>query len=166
MHQETTMEEKPLKEHQWLEKLLGEWTYETEAAMEPGKPPEKFSGTETVRSIGGFWIVCEGRGIMPEVGMATTIMTLGYNPLKKRYTGTFIGSMMSHMWLYDGALNPAGKVLRLDTVGPSFTEEGKMVKYQDVIEIVDDDHRMLSSGTIGDDGKWHKFMSVTYRRAK
>lgn len=160
------MDEKPLKEHLWLEKLIGEWTYETEATVESGKPPERFSGTENVRSIGGFWIVGEGRGIMPEVGMATTILTLGYNPLTKRYTGTFIGSMMSHMWLYDGTLDPVRKVLRLDTLGPSFTEEGKMVKYQDVIEIVDDDHRILSSGTIGSDGKWHKFMSANYRRTK
>lgn len=160
------MNEKPQKEHQWLEKLAGEWSYETEAAMEPGKPPEKFTGTESVRSVGGFWIMCEGRGIMPEIGMATTIMTLGYNPLTKRFVGTFIGSMMTHMWLYDGELDPAGKVLTLDTVGPSFTDEGKMVKYQDVIEIVDDDHRMLSSGTVGEDGKWHKFMSATYRRTK
>lgn len=160
------MDQKPQKEHRWLEKLAGEWAYETEAAMEPGKPPEKFTGTESVRSVGGLWIVCEGRGIMPDIGMATTIMTLGYNPLTKRFVGTFIGSMMTHMWLYDGELDATGKVLTLDTVGPSFTAEGKMVKYQDVIEIVDDDHRMLSSGTVGEDGKWHKFMSATYRRTK
>jgi hypothetical protein len=30
------------KEHQWLQKLVGEWTYEAECAMELGKPPEKF----------------------------------------------------------------------------------------------------------------------------
>lgn len=160
------MIEIPQKEHQWLEKLVGEWAYETEATMESGKPPEKFTGTESVRSLGGFWVVCEGRGIMPEVGTATTIMTLGYNPLEKRYTGTFIGSMMSHMWLYDGGLDASGKVLALDTEGPGFTEEGKMVKYRDVIEIVDDDHRMLSSSHLGDDGKWHRFMSANYRRIK
>lgn len=160
------MIETPQKEHQWLDKLVGEWTYEIESTMEPGKPPEKFSGTESVRSLGDFWVLCEGRGVMPEIGMATTIMTLGYNPLKKRYTGTFIGSMMSHLWLYDGALDPSGKVLRLDTEGPSFTEEGKMAKYQDVIEFVDDGHRVLSSSYLGDDGKWHRFMSAHYRRTK
>lgn len=160
------MIETPQKEHLWLEKLVGEWAYEIEGTMEPGKPPEKFSGTESVRSLGGFWVVCEGRGIMPEIGMAATIMTLGYNPLKKRYTGTFIGSMMSHMWLYDGGLDPSGKALRLDTEGPSFTEEGKMAKYQDVIEFVDDGRRVLSSSYLGGDGKWHQFISAHYRRTK
>lgn len=160
------MDEKPRKEHQWLEKLAGEWAYETEVIMAPGKPPEKFTITETVRSLGGFWIVCEGRGVMPDVGMATTIMTLGYNTQAKRFVGTFIGSMMSHMWIYDGELDAAGKVLTLDTEGPSFTEEGKMAKYKDVIEIMNDDHRVLSSSYFGEDGKWHGFMSANYRRKK
>ncbi len=30
----------PQKEHQWLQKLVGDWTYEAEATMEPGQPPE------------------------------------------------------------------------------------------------------------------------------
>lgn len=157
------MNEIPRKGHQWLEKLVGEWTYETEATMAPGKPPGKFTGTERVRSVGGLWVVCEGQGVMPDGGMATTIMTPGYNPLKKRYVGTFIGSMMAHMWLYDGGLDPSGKVL---TEGPGFTEEGKMVKYQDVIEFNDGNHRVPSSGTLGVDGKWHKFMTANYRHAK
>lgn len=33
------MKIEPQKEHQWLQKLVGEWTCETEAACEPGKPP-------------------------------------------------------------------------------------------------------------------------------
>ncbi len=45
----------PQKEHQWLQKLVGEWTYESEAEMGPGKPAEKFKGTESVRSLDGKW---------------------------------------------------------------------------------------------------------------
>jgi len=160
------MNEAPQKEHHWLERLVGEWTYETEAIVEPGKPPEKFTGTESVRSLGGLWILCEGRGIMPDCGTATTIMTLGYNPLKSRYVGTFIGSMMSHMWIYNGELDPAGKVLTLDTEGPDFTDTGTMARYKDAIEFKDDNHRVLSSHTLGRDGQWHKFMSANYRRMK
>jgi len=46
------MKTEPQKEHQWLQQLVGEWTYEGEASMGPDKPPEKFQGTESVRSIG------------------------------------------------------------------------------------------------------------------
>jgi hypothetical protein len=93
-------------------------------------------------------------------------MTLGYDPVKKRYVGTFIGSMMTHMWVYDGQLDAAGKVLTLDTEGPSFTAEGKMARYKDVIELKDDNHRTLSSSFLGDDGQWHHFMTANYRRVK
>ena len=38
------MKTEPQKEHRWLQKLVGEWTCESEATMEPGKPPERFTG--------------------------------------------------------------------------------------------------------------------------
>jgi hypothetical protein len=82
--QESTacMMAEPQKEHEWLQKLVGEWTYESEATLEAGKPPERFSGTENVRSLGGLWILAEGQGEM---------MTLGYDKQKKRYVGTWVG---------------------------------------------------------------------------
>ena len=56
------------KEHEWLAKLVGDWTFETEAVMGPGQPPVKGTGTERVRSLGGLWIVGEGSGEMPGDG--------------------------------------------------------------------------------------------------
>ena len=160
------MKAEPQKEHQWLQKLVGEWTCEAEATMEPGKPPEKSSGTESVRSLGGLWILAEGQGEMPGGGSATTMMTLGYDPQKKRYVGTFVGSMMTHLWVYDGALDAAGRVLTLDTEGPSMAGDGKMAKYRDVIEFKSDDHRVLTSHVLGDDGTWQAFMTAHYRRKR
>ena len=81
---------KPVKEHKWLEKLLGEWTYEGEADMGPDKPKMKSSGSETIRSLGGLWIIAEGVGKMPDGEEGKTLMTLGYNPKTKRYPGTWI----------------------------------------------------------------------------
>lgn len=154
------------KEHQWLERLVGEWTYESECSMGPEQPSMKSSGTDSVRSLGGAWLLCEGRGEMPGGGIGLTLMTLGYDPARKRFVGTFIGSMMTHLWIYDGGLDATGKVLTLETEGPSFTAEGKMVKYRDVIEIKSDDHRVLTSHAQGEDGTWHGFMTAHYRRTK
>jgi hypothetical protein len=154
------------KEHEWLQKLQGEWTVEGQATMGPDQPPVSWKGTESVRSLGGVWMLAEGQGEMPEGGTATTIMTLGYDPQKKRFVGTFIGSMMTHMWIYDGALDASGNVLRLDTEGPNMCGDGKMAKYQDIIEMKSDDHRMLTSQMLGDDGNWHEFMRANYRRKK
>jgi len=160
------MRTEPQKEHQWLQKLVGEWTYESEAACEPGKPPEKATGSESVRSLGDLWVLCEGRGEMPGGGMATTLMTLGYDPQKRQFAGTWVGSMMTHLWVYDGSLDTAERVLTLNADGPDFTVEGKLAKYRDVIEFKSDDHRVLTSHVLSDDGAWHEFMTAHYRRKK
>lgn len=160
------MHAEPQKEHQWLLKLVGEWTSEMEALMGPDKPLEKFVGTESVRSIGDLWTQGEGRGEMPDGGTATTIMTLGYDPAKKRYVGSFIGSIMTHMWIYEGEVDAAGTKLTLDTEGPNLSVEGKMTRYKDVIEFKNDDHRVLSSHMLMDDGSWVGFMTAHYRRVK
>jgi hypothetical protein len=160
------MQAEPQKEHEWLQKLVGEWDYEHEYKMGPDQPPMKATGTETVKSLGGLWTVGEGKGEMPIGSPATVIMTLGYDPQQKRFVGTFIGSMMTHLWIYNGTLDPSGKVLTLDAEGPDFSGGPKLAKYQDIIEWVNDDHRTLSSQLLGEDGKWQQFMTAHYRRKK
>ncbi len=155
----------PQKEHEWLSQLVGEWTFEGEASMGPDTPAEKFKGTERVRSIGGLWFLAEGEGEVPDGGLATTMATLGFDPQKNRFVGTFIGSMMTNLWIYDGALDATGKVLTLDTEGPGMSGEG-LAKYRDVIEIESDDRRSMSSQVQGEDGQWTRFMTMTYRRTK
>ena len=158
------MKVEPTKEHRWLSKLLGEWTFETEVVMAPGQPAVKGIGTERVRSLGGVWTLAEGSGEMPDGGgVAHSVMTLGFDPQRGRFVGTFIASMMTHLWRYDGSLDAAGRVLTLDTEGPSWTGDGT-AKYKDIIEIVSDDHRTLTSRMLGDDGQWHEFMKAHYRR--
>ena len=158
------MKVEPQKEHEWLQKLVGEWTYESECSIESGKPPEKFSGSETVRSLGGLWILCEGRGEMPGGGLATTLMTLGYDPKKKQYVGTWVGSIMTHLWIYEGSLDAEKKVLTLSAEGPNCMAEGKMANFRDVIEVKSPDHRVLTPHMLGDDGEWRPLMTATYRR--
>jgi hypothetical protein len=160
------MNVEPQKEHQWLQSLVGEWTYENEALMEPGKPPVKLGGSETIRSLGGLWILCEGRGECPGVGIATTLMTLGYDPARKRYVGTFVASMMTHLWVYEGSTDSSGTILTLETEGPGMTPDGKMAKYKDVIEVKSTSHRVLTSHMLQPDGSWLQFMTANYRRSK
>jgi hypothetical protein len=93
-------------------------------------------------------------------------MTLGYDPTKKKYVGTFIGSMMTYLWVYEGELDASGKKLVLNAEGPHFVEAGKMAKYRDTIEFLSDDHRTLTSHMLGDDGQWNHFMTAHYRRKK
>ncbi|MBC6983212.1 DUF1579 domain-containing protein [Caulobacter sp. 17J80-11] len=155
----------PQKEHEWLQQLVGEWTFEAEARAGPDKPAETAKGRESVRSLGGLWIVAEGYGDMPGGGTGENVMTLGFEPTRGRFVGAWVGSMMTWMWVYDGRLDASGKVLTLDSEGPAFSGEGT-AKYQDVIEIVDPDTRLLRSRTLGEDGQWREFMVARYSRRK
>ena len=156
------MQATPQKEHQWLDALVGDWSAEIECVMEPGKPAEITHATERVRSLGGLWIVAEGQGDMPGMGPTTSLLTIGYDPQRGRYVGSFVASMMTHQWVYEGALEGAVR-LALDTEGPGVTS-GSTAKYRDVMELVDRDHRTLTSHMLGDDGQWRVFMTARYRR--
>jgi len=135
---------KPQAEHEWLQKLVGEWTYESPTEG------ENCSGTQTVRSIGGLWIIGEGKGKIPDGSPATMILTVGYDPAKGRYCGTWIGSMMANLWVYDGELDSNDKVLSLYSEGPAFEGEGT-AKYKDVITWIDDDRYTFSGHMQGPD---------------
>ena len=164
--QEMTMPKvEPQKEHEWLQILVGEWTMEDEKAAESGQPAAT-PWTESGRSLHGLWILVEGQGETPGGSAATTVMTLGYDPRKERFVGTFIGSFMTHLWIYEGTLDASGKILTLDTEGPDMSTPGRMAKYKDVIEIKSDDHRVLTSRMQGEDGEWREFMTAHYRRKK
>ena len=59
----------PQEEHRWLQKLIGEWTFDGEATMGPDQPAETFTGRERVRSLGDLWVLAEGEGVTPEGGI-------------------------------------------------------------------------------------------------
>ncbi len=61
----------PQQEHQWLQRLVGEWTYEGECGMGPDQSPMKSTGKESVRSFGGLWTIGDGLSEMPAGGERT-----------------------------------------------------------------------------------------------
>ncbi|MFW6192241.1 MAG: DUF1579 domain-containing protein [Gemmatimonadota bacterium] len=154
----------PGREHEWLQRLVGEWSYEAEAKMGPDDPPHRDAGTESVRSLGGLWVLAEGQGEMPDGNPARTLMTLGYDPERERFVGTWVGSMMTHMWVYDGTMDDAGGTLVLEAEGPDMTGGGGTARYRDAVAIEGDDRRTMTSSVLGDDGEWHEFMVARYRR--
>lgn len=151
-------------EHHWLANLVGQWTMEAEIDMGQDQPKETSRGKEVVRALGDAWILCDGEGEMPGSCMGFSQMTLGYDSQKNVFVGTFITSMMTHLWIYEnGTLDAAGKVLTLHATGPSFSGNG-MTQYQDIIEIVEDGHRTLKSQFLDENEVWHHFMTAHYYR--
>jgi hypothetical protein len=173
---------KPSTQHEWLRQLIGEWEMEAGAVMGPDQPEVKSKGRESVKAFGEFFVIAEGSGEWQPGDMMYSRMTLGYDPSKGKFVGTWVGTPMTNMWVYEGELDASGKVLTLDTEGPDMSAmEGcapgeasdgaqaapqplKLARYQDIIEIVDANTRKLRSQMQGADGNWTQFMEATYTR--
>jgi hypothetical protein len=149
----------PQSQHAWLQQLVGEWTYEVDGE-------EKVGGREIIKPIGPLWIVGESEFTMPGGGTGTARITVGFDPQKGRFVGTWIGSMMTYLWVYDGELDASGRVLTLAADGPSMTGDGKTARYEDIIEMRSDGHRLFRARVQGDNGEWQQMMSAEYRRVR
>jgi hypothetical protein len=163
----------PQPEHLWLEKFLGEWESKGEVAQGPKGPEDDWverNGVETVRSLGGLWVVIEGKGSMLDAADVEYVMILGYDPIGARFVGTWTGSVMTHQWIYEGDLVDDNDELTLYADGPSMSRSPKAM-YKDVITFTDDDHRVLRSYVQeGADqetkGEWRQFAEVHHRRRR
>ena len=148
----------PTEHHEWLKKLIANWTFTHECGDMSSK------GSESVRAFSDLWIVGDGQGEIPGTDDTMRMrVTLGYDPNTQRYIGTWIGGPMAQMFVYNGTRE--GDTLTLDTEGPSFEDPAKIVRYQDVYTFVDDHTRTLRSQKLEDDGSWTVFMNATYTRA-
>ncbi len=153
----------PGEQHEWLQQLVGTWTIESEMTP-PGQDPIKSTGTETVRSLGGRWIIGELNSEISGMGVMNAVITLGYDAEAGKYQGTWVDSVTDHLWVYDGTLDPTGKILTLEAEGPNMMDpEGGTARYRDVIEIKSANHRTLTSFARVN-GKWVQFGSGTYRK--
>lgn len=156
------------KEHQWLQQLVGQWTFEAEMFGGPDQPSMKTKGKETVRMFGDNWLIAEGVGEMPcpesETSVGYTCLTLGYSPEKQAIIGTWIGSMMNHMWIYEGSLDPEKGLVVLNTTGPKCDGSSGNANYRESVQLVSSEERLFFSAVQTDDGEWVNMMKATYRR--
>jgi hypothetical protein len=154
---------KPVQEHEWLNNLVGSWKTESEMTMPSGEKANA-TGTEKVQNLGGLWAYGEGEGQMPDGGSMQYKSGIGYDVSFKEYRGFWIASVSSHLWKYTGTLSEDGKKLTLDCVGPHMEKDGETANYRDVHELVDDNHRTMTSFGEQENGEWAQFMKVNYTR--
>lgn len=156
----------PSSEHLWLQQLVGEWEFEHECDMGPDQPISKSSGKQSTRALGALWTLGEMETPGPDGQPMRSIMTIGYDPSQSRFVGNFIASCMTFQWIYSGQLDQDRRVLTLDATGPSFSGDGSMANYQDIIEVIDSDNYIFSSRYQNVDGSWVPFMKGKYTRRK
>ena len=155
----------PEKEHAFLKKFAGTWESASDCTMAPGQTPMKTTATSTNRMIGEFWLVNE---IKSTGGGAkvTAFQTIGYDPAKKKYFGTWVDSMFGHMWHYEGTVSEDKTTLTLEADGPNFMTGKGTTKFRDVYRFETADHIVASAFVMGEDGKWVEFVSGHSRRVK
>lgn len=148
----------------WLKQLAGEWKTEAEVIV-PGQKSITAKGTESARMLGQNWLIVEGKaelGGMP----FSSLQTLGYDPQAKKYVGTWVDSLSSYMWKYEGTLDESGRMLTLTTRGPCPQKNGELANVREVLEIVDKDQKTFTSYVEMAPGKWEKMVTVEAVRAK
>lgn len=155
----------PTKEHEFLKQFEGDWDFDSEGMMVEGQPPLECTGEMHGKMLGGFWIVSQSTTNSPGQSV-NAIQTIGYDPEKKKYIGTWIDSMMGHMWKYEGEVDAGGKKLVLEADGPNFTTPGKTSRFRDAYEFKTKDHILVTSSMQDDNGEWIPFMTGNFRRKK
>ena len=152
--------------HRWLAQIAGEWACDIACDMGSDESKGQSTFRETVRTLGDLWVVGEAEGEVPDGQGGTmrmkSVVTLGYDPAQGRYIGNFITNCMAHQFQYNGTRQ--GNILTLDTKGPDMADPTKLVDYQDIVEIINPDKRLLCSQMKTDDGIWFEFMRATYTR--
>lgn len=155
---------KPTAEHQWLQQLVGDWDFEHDCAGAPGCEPAKVTGIERVRMVGDYWAVCEMEGGMPGMESFRSILTIGFDTASGNFVGSWVGSMMTKLYVYEGELDADRRILTMNTRGPSFNDPDIEADFQDIIELNEDGSRIFRSQFKNDDGSWTEFMRGLYHR--
>jgi hypothetical protein len=164
MGQEMPEMPQPTAQHEWLQKLVGEWRTTATMTM-PDEPPITSKGTATVRPLGGFWVIVEHQGEM--AGHAYTgVQTLGYSTKDKEYRGTWVDSMSDHLWEYRGAVDDGQSTLTLRCEGPCPLRPGEETEFKEVFSIKDANHLTFTSTFLAEDGSWTQALHMEFERAK
>ena len=154
----------PVKQHELLKKFEGQWTTTGKAAATEGQPAVETKGSIKSRMLGKFWVVSDMSAEMSGTKFQA-LQTIGYDPQKQQYTGTWVDSMMNHMWHYEGRYEESANRLILEAEGPSFDAPGKTAKYRDIYEFKSPGH-IVTKSEVRQGDKWITFMTGEAKRTK
>ncbi len=136
---------------QWLDRLTGDWTYESRGI--PDLAEHRRTGAETVGRRGAWTVIEADSGAR---------FQLAFDPEGDRVVGDFVAWDHPALWIYDGRIE--GDRMTLSSRGPRMDGEPGETDYEDVWEIVSEDARTLTGRVRGDDGAWRDFMITRYQR--
>lgn len=152
-------------EHQLLKKFEGKWEAANHTVADPNQQEMQCNGESTAKLLGDFWVVIELQGDMQGTKV-NAMQTIGYDPKKKKYVGTWVDSMMNHLWHYEGTFDKATNTLAMEAEGPNMLDPEKSAKYRDSYEFKSPDLIISSSSMKEENGEWKVFMKGELKRKK
>lgn len=157
---------KPSAEHKRLRADVGVWEAEVKFYMNgPDAPPEATRAIEINRMMpGGLWLLSEFRGEalgQPFHGRGQT----GYDPIKKKYNGTWIDTMSPTLIVLEGDYEESSRSLTMtgEMIDPA---SGQTVKMRMVSTNKDEDTRTFTMYMTPPGGDEVKGMETVYRKLK
>jgi hypothetical protein len=150
--------------HKMFAKLVGSWTTKTRAWMDPDKPPREGTGTcEQKMLLEGRYLQQEYTGEMMG-NPFTGINLIGYDNHTKKYVSTWIDSMSTGIYYFEGTTSADGKII---TQQNSYDDpvRGPMV-WRSVTRVVDDNTLEYEMYLTPKGGKEEKMMEMTVTRKR
>jgi hypothetical protein len=154
----------PSAPHKMLAKLTGTWTTKTKAWMEPGKSPMEGTGTcEQKMILDGRYLQQEYTGEM--MGRPFTgINLLGFNNHTKKYVSTWIDSMSTVIYYFEGTASEDGRTIT-QKCGYNDPVRGPML-WRSVTRIVNDNAVEYEMYLAPKGGKEERMMEMTVSRRR
>ena len=151
----------PSKEHEILMKDVGEWSITGKMLLPNGF--QEFTGEEKVEAIGKFWTVSHYSSDV--FGGLKGSATIGFDPLKKQFVGTWVDSFQPAVTQMQGTYDEKTKTMTFATTGRGL--DGKPLPGKIVIHYQDENSRtftMMHKDPTGQSDEMVKTMEMTYRR--
>jgi len=148
--------------HKLLASMAGSWITKTKSWMEPNKPPMETTGAcEQKMLLDGRYLQQEFTGEM--MGSPFTgIGVIAYDKHTKKYVSTWIDSMSTGIYYFEGTASADGKTITQESRYDD-PVQGPM-KYRAVTRIADDKTFVFEMYGTGKKGKEGKMMEMTYNR--
>ncbi len=152
----------PGAQHKLLESMVGTWNTKTKSWMDPTQPPMESDGScEHKMLLDGRFLrqVCTGDMMgQPFTGIGLN----GYDNHTHKYVSTWMDSMGTGIYLFEGTASADGKTI---TQLSSYDDpmEGHM-KLRAVTTIVDENSHVFEMFSTGKSGKETRMMEITYTR--
>jgi len=152
----------PQPEHALLKRFAGEWQFVKRSVPADGRSDIVGRGEISAKMIGHFFVVCKWNGKVYGTDFEA-VQSFGYSVKKKKYTGTWIDSLMSYQWQLDGTVTEAKPKFVVVSNGPGAKD--KTTEFRETYHFRPADNIHIIAEMKQDD-KWQQFMTTDLSRKK